>query len=390
MKKNLFFACFLTITFSAFAQFPVGHRSITYQDPARSNRNIATEIYYPGVSAGDNVAVATGQFPIIVFGHGFVMSYSLYDYIWNALTPLGYIVACPNTETSLSPVHADFGADLAFLINKLKSENTNSSSPFYQKLTNKSAVMGHSMGGGSAFLACAGNPVPDCMVTLAAAETTPSSITAAATVNIPNLVISGSDDCTAPAATHQTPMYNALASTCKVFISIIDGSHCYFGNYSFLCTSAESFCLPVPSLPRAAQQTTTMNFVKPYLDYFLKGNVASWYSFVDSLGNSSNITFINNCPINPIAIADVQENVSFDIYPNPVTDVVTVSISGSQKQVTIQLVDLAGRVIVSKEIQPSATLQEVGFNLKELNSGMYFVKLNRYSEILQTKRFIKL
>ncbi|MEI6853269.1 MAG: T9SS type A sorting domain-containing protein [Bacteroidota bacterium] len=390
MKRTLLFICFVAFTMNALAQFQVGHRSITYTDPARSNRSIATEIYYPATTAGDNVAFATGQFPLIVFGHGFVMSYSLYDYIWNALTPLGYIVACPNTETSTSPVHADFGADLAFLINKLKSENTNSSSPFYQKLTNKSAVMGHSMGGGSAFLACAGNSVPDAMVTLAAAETTPSSITAAATVTTPNLVISGSDDCTAPAATHQTPMYNALASSCKVFISIINGSHCYFGNYSFLCTAAESFCLPVPSLSRAAQQTTTMNFVKPYLDYFLKGNVASWNYFVDSLSASSNITFINNCPINPTSVDKQQGNATFDLYPNPSIDYVTVSLSAIPAEGTLQLVDITGRPIASKTISESAMSLESSFNINNLASGLYFIKLNSKNTTLKTQRFIKL
>jgi dienelactone hydrolase len=390
MKKSLSFICLVAFAMNALAQFPVGHRQITFQDPARSNRSIQTELYYPAVSAGDNVDVAAGQFPIIVFGHGFVMAWDSYDNIWNTLAPLGYIMAFPRTEGSVSPNHDEFGKDIAFLINKLKSENTNSASPFYQKITNKSAAMGHSMGGGSSFLACAGNTVPDCMITFAAAVTTPSSVTAAATVTIPTLVISGSEDCTAPPADHQVLMYNALASSCKVYINIIDGCHCYFANYNFNCTLGESFCLPVPPLDRTSQQTTTMNFVKPYLDYWLKGNVASWNFFVDSLNVSSKITFINNCPINPSSVDEQQENVTFDIYPNPATDYVTVSLSAIPAEGSIQLVDITGRLISSKTISESATSLESSFNTNKLASGIYFIKLNSKNTTLKTQRFIKL
>ena len=108
------------------------YRTITFQDPARSNRNIETEIYYPATTPGNNVSVASGQFPIIVYGHGFVMGVSAYENIWLALVPLGYIVALPTTESG-APSHSDFGSDLAFLINTLKAEGADNTSPFYQK-----------------------------------------------------------------------------------------------------------------------------------------------------------------------------------------------------------------------------------------------------------------
>ena len=57
----------------AFSQHQVGHFNTTYQDPSRGNRNIETEVYYPATTAGDNTPMTPGQFPVIVFGHGFVM-----------------------------------------------------------------------------------------------------------------------------------------------------------------------------------------------------------------------------------------------------------------------------------------------------------------------------
>ena len=61
-----------------FAQtYNIGHISTDFYDNAR-NRNIATEIYYPSDTNGDNVPISMGNFPIIVFGHGFLMKWDSY------------------------------------------------------------------------------------------------------------------------------------------------------------------------------------------------------------------------------------------------------------------------------------------------------------------------
>jgi len=386
MKRFFSILVFLSFYLCSFAQFPVGHRTITYQDPARSNRNIETEIYYPAITAGDNTDVATGQFPIIVFGHGFVMSVSSYENIWTALTPLGYIVALPTTEGG-APSHSDFGMDLAFLINKIKSEGANSSSPFYQKVGATSAVMGHSMGGGSSFLACENNTVPTVMITLAAAVTDPSSVTAAAHVTIPSMVISGAEDCVAPPSEHQVPMFDSLAAECKVYISINGGGHCNFANYNFACTFGEETCNPGgATLEQAKQQATTMNFVKPYLDYFLNGNVASWNSFVDSLNNSTKITFIKNCTINPAAIDQYETpNIRLELFPNPVSDILTIS-STEYQDASIEITDIAGKTITSTELN----VQNLNLDISYLSQGVYLVKLFKHNKLLDTQKFIKM
>ena len=223
-------------------------------------------------------------------------------YIEDSLVPLGYIVVFPTTESGLSPSHSDFGLDMAFLINQMKTEGASSSSFFYNHVSAQSAVMGHSMGGGCAFLACANNTVPTCMITFAAAETTPSAIAAADSITIPALVLSGSVDCVAPPASNQIPMYDSMASTCKFFLSIKNGSHCYFADYNFACTFGESTCDAVPPLSRAAQHQTILDFIKPFLAYYLKGNAASWTAFNDSLSvsDSSRFTYQESCTITNI------------------------------------------------------------------------------------------
>lgn len=386
MKRMLSVLLFLSLCLGSFAQYPIGHRTITYQDPARSNRNIETEIYYPAITAGDNTDVATGQFPIIVFGHGFMMSVSSYENIWTALVPLGYIVALPTTEGG-APSHSNFGLDLSFLINRIKAEGANSSSPFYQKVAATSAVMGHSMGGGASFLACENNTIPNVMITLAAAVTDPSSVTAATHVTIPTLVISGSEDCVAPPADHQLPMFDSLATDCKVYISINGGGHCNFANYNFACTFGEETCNPGgATLEQAEQQATTMNFVKPCLDYFLNGTIASWDSFVDSLNNSSNITFIKSCDINPAAIEPYdKQNILMSVYPNPVLEMLTVSINPEQSAV-IEITDITGKILTSTPVND----KQISIDIRNLTKGMYFIKLVKDNNLLNTQKFIKI
>ncbi len=255
--------------------YPVGTRTVTYQDPARNNRNIQTYLYYPATAAGANQPVAGGQFPVVVIGHGFTMNYAPYAFWGNALAESGYIVAIPNTETGFSPSHSALAADMAFLVAKLYAENTNNASPFYQHVQYNSCIMGHSMGGGCTYLAAQNNADVSATITFAAAETNPSATAAAANVNCPSLVFSGSADCVTPPAQHQVPMYNALPD-CKAYVSLVGGGHCNFATYNFNCSFGEFTCNPGgPPMPADTQRAITLYLVRPWLDRFLKSDYAS-------------------------------------------------------------------------------------------------------------------
>jgi predicted dienelactone hydrolase len=227
----------IIIPFGTIAQFQIGHTSITFQDPSRGNRSIPTEIYYPSSISGDNVPVINGEHPVIVFGHGFVMAWDAYQNLWEEIVPKGYIMVFPKTEGSfVGTNHQAFGWDLQFLVTKMQMENQTNSSIFYLKVAKETALMGHSMGGGAAFLAADSlcrnnNPNLKGIIGLAPAESSTngvSSIKSAKNINIPALVLSGSKDGVTPPNVHHIPMYDSLSSTCKTFISILGGAHCYF------------------------------------------------------------------------------------------------------------------------------------------------------------------
>ena len=122
---SILFILFLQFSTLLHAQYFIGNYSEEFLDPARSNRTIPVEIYYPSISAGNNTQVAFGQFPIIIFGHGFLMSFSSYQNFWEEFVPRGYIIVFPRTEEGLVNDHQEFGWDLQFLVTKMQEEGVN-------------------------------------------------------------------------------------------------------------------------------------------------------------------------------------------------------------------------------------------------------------------------
>jgi len=315
-----------------FSQYQVGHTTITFNDPARTGgfgsgggagRQIQTEIYYPANSAGDNVAVASGQFPVITFGHGFAMSWDAYTNIWQHYVARGFIMAFPRTEGSLipSPSHGDFGTDLKQVSDKMLALNANSSSIFYGKILQKAAIMGHSMGGGASFLAASNNTNIETVIGLAPAETNPSAISAATNVSVPALVFSGSADGVTPPADHHIPIYQGLTSTCKSFVSITGGAHCYYANTNFNCDFGESTSSPNISITRDAQQIATYTVLDPWLDFKLKGICVSYASFLLAIQSAPGTVNETICPSLPTVTLVNDPNQGAGVYCTSITGI---------------------------------------------------------------------
>ena len=294
---------------AADAQYGVGNYSKTFQDSSRSNRNILTEIYYPVPLQGEDISSQDGQFPIILFGHGFLMNWDAYQNLWDEFVPRGYIMVFPRTESGLNTDHQQFGWDLQFLVSEIQVEGNSSTSPIYNLVNNNTALMGHSMGGGASFLAadslCENNNNQlKTIIGLAATESSSngvSSIASALNITIPSLILFGSQDGVAPQGVHQLPIYNNLNSNYKTLISILGGGHCYFGNPNFFCDFGESASSNGISISRVEQQQVTFDFLNSWLDFTLKDNCEQHEVFQDSLINSNRISYNQFYLQNPVA-----------------------------------------------------------------------------------------
>lgn len=373
--------------------YSIGHTTITFTDAARNNRQVATEIYYPAMSAGDNVPVAvssSGKFPVISFGHGFLMSWEAYENIWNMLVPEGYIVALPKTEGSTSPSHSAFGADLVFVIQSLSSLSDNSNSFFYNCVDTMNCVMGHSMGGGAALLGATNSSLIKATATLTPAETNPSAIQAAGSVRVPSLVIAGENDCVTPVATNQLPMYDNLGSSCKIFVEIKGGSHCQMADNNFICDIGESTCQPEPAISPAVQHAVIRRYLLPWLHYHLKGVCASGTEIENLLPSDSQISFRKECAF-CTATGDNRSTFFSNalLYPNPAEHTLLIQLPGTlnNKMMKIELLSPDGRFLSSF----NATLPDnrVELQLPEnLPPGTYIIKIFNESNVY-VQRFIK-
>ncbi|MEO8147648.1 MAG: T9SS type A sorting domain-containing protein [Bacteroidia bacterium] len=320
MKKILLTQALMifSLVFSFAQTYNIGHTTIVFNDAARGNRNIQTEVFYPAANAGENVpfaGVAGQQFPVVVFGHGLGMIYSAYESIWQSIVAQGYIIAFPKTESSLTPDQANFAKDLAFLVNAIQGQSSMQGTLFTGKVNTKSCVMGHDIGGACALIAGQYNPNITTIASLAPSETDPSAVASAPGISQASIIIAGGNDCVAPAASNSTAIYNALGANCKTFISITGGSHCQFANYNSNCNADESTCTPSPSVSRAMQQKITMRFLLPWLSYKLKNDCHAWFIFKEDLETAIDVTYQQACD-NPVLCINPAGKKTTDININ--------------------------------------------------------------------------
>ena len=399
MKKSALLLLLISFyCFQGIAQInSIGHRTVTFNDATRtggygsgggSGRQIQTEIYYPSSAAtdGDSTALVPGQYPILIFGHGFVMDWSAYDNIWKDLVPQGYIICFPRTEGGISPSHTDFGKDLALLQSKMLGLNNNAASPFFNSITSKVAIMGHSMGGGSSFLACAGNSAPTTMVTFAAANTNPSSIVAAAQVSIPTLVLAGENDCIAPPPANQDSMYLKCAATCKTEVTIKGASHCGFADFNSNCSLGQTTCSPQPTVTGTQQHTIASVYYSYWLKYWLKNDCAAWSLFSDSLNNATNISHQTSCSI-ICATTDIAKNAipRLKISPNPTQGLLYISLEQNET-LTIAIYDALGRKTGFLYLNDTNTHV---VDVSTYEKGIYFMLIKNELGYSKTVKFIK-
>lgn len=386
MKKTILFVFAFLFIGQAFSQ-GVGHTTMTFTDATRNNRSIPCEVYYPASSAGDNTpalnpaSLGLSNYPAISVGHGFVIGASNYYLIAENLIPFGFVVALVNTETGFSPNHQEFGLDLAFVTHALQQESQNSTSVLYNIVNqDREALIGHSMGGGAAWLAAASDPSIDAIVGLAPAETNPSAIAAASSVNCNALVFSGSDDAVTPPASNHQPIFDGTNTVCKTFVSLSGGSHCGFIDAGTLCDFGEPLG---GSLARADQQEAYLTMMTAWLRYFLNAEcVESLYT--DYVTSHS---FVSAEPLAACMLCgnvnDVAGN-AVNVFPNPNQG--TFSIQWKNEMFnTLELFDATGKPVLKQVI-----LQQGFFNETEkLNPGVYWLKLSGEKSISAKKIIVE-
>lgn len=387
MKKITFLTSLMFFAIYAFGQFQLGHKVVTFKDPARSNRSIETHLYYPATNAGDDVAIASGTFPVVVMGHGFIMGKpELYTYLWEEIATKGYIMAFPTTENGSvipPPNHLEFGKDLAFLVDTILGSNNVASSFLNGKVSNKAAIMGHSMGGKAAHIAAHITTKATTLISMGAAISNPpigsSSVDVlgdyAQYVTIPTLIVAGEFDCVAPPEENQQLLYDTSAANCKFYIKIKGGGHCYFasqeGSGFMSCESGEnSACTANFTITREQQNEYLIDFLLPWLSYQLKDNVVDELLFRAFVSTSNLIEAISDCPAGTPSGINNQFSSSINLFPNPASGSFNIQIPNAQN-VLINIKSISGSTIYTNIFETN----NITIKTENFSKGLYFVEI---------------
>ena len=162
---------------------------------------------------------------IYAFGHGYLSPIGPYQSTLEHLASWGITVVAPRSGAGLLPSHEAFGADLVAALDAVAAAAAADDWEGLPVDATARAVGGHSMGGGAAVLAAAMDPSIRTVATLSAADTRPSAVEAATTVEVPMLLVAASEDGITPVEDHQRPIFEAANGPTQLRV-IEGGGHC--------------------------------------------------------------------------------------------------------------------------------------------------------------------
>jgi len=267
--------------------YPIKSYNVELTDPYQSSTHVVKAIIHYPQTPDPQL-----NFPLIVFSPGFVQSDTFYDYLWQELVPLGYVVAVVGSYDYDPLSEPTWKArDQSFLSDYLRNESvSNPQSPVYHLINSSStAAMGHSEGGVASLISgdssllvypyhnnwTAIGVLSGCFPPFVDVYTA-----AAKYDKLPILWITGTRDCICHPS-YNYALYSVSPSTCKYYINLVNASHCRFDNSSSviendLCWDAEVLngCAFDQMLPLGVQEQRVLEYAVPWFQWHLKGFVS--------------------------------------------------------------------------------------------------------------------
>ena len=301
----------------------------TFTDPARDDRPIPMNFLRPD---GDPEPL-----PWVIVAHGFVMGPDDYDDLATALVEQGFLVGLVDTETGFAPSHEDYAKDLVYLAEQGAQALADADAPLAAWIQGNVGLVGHSMGGGAAWLAASMATV-SAVVGLAPAETNPSAIAAGGQITAPSLVISGSADAVTPPSSNHLPIHESVTSSpCKAWVNLIEGGHCGFADEGTLCDLGE---LLFSGMPRDVQQQHAFTLVGYWLQFHM-GLDPAGLDAMDAYGVDHNDVEVDLACV--VSFTSEASQASLACFPVPASSLLT--LQSPHPNATWQAWDLQGRAM---------------------------------------------
>lgn len=101
-------------------------------------------------------------------------------------------------------------------------------------------------------------------------------------------------------------------------------------------------------------------------------NAVAWSPMGDKILTGNGKSDLSLWSVSPILGMDAVENpLNWNVYPNPAAEFVTIRVEELTTDLTIDLLDVTGKIVVSKQV----TSYQDQLDLTSFNSGVYFLKL---------------
>ena len=228
---------------------------------ASLDRSFNANVYYPGISQGQNQPLdpALAPYSSVVFGHGFAMNRNRYDFLGRHLASHGYVVVLMNFKDL---DNGNQRSDMSASITWIGEQNADPSSWLFGQLdTDHIGVSGHSMGGGvSIQVAGEDERVHGCAPLAPATEATD-----VARVTGPLLILAGDRDGLTPIEGIRGAYEAAVAPS--GLLTIFGGNHNQFMDVSF---PWEDVFDGNPDISRAEQHRLTNLYTTAHFGYYHK------------------------------------------------------------------------------------------------------------------------
>lgn len=142
--------------------------------------------------------------PAVAFGHDWLQPPDRYADLLRHLASWGFVAAAPGSHRGPLPSHAGFAADLHTALEVCTKARLGDGRISVDD--RRTAFAGHGIGGGAALMAAKGHSRVAAVVTIAMAQTRPSSVDTARAVTVPVLHLAAGRDTVAPAAGNAEPV----------------------------------------------------------------------------------------------------------------------------------------------------------------------------------------
>lgn len=115
-------------------------------------------------------------------------------------------------------------------------------------------------------------------------------------------------------------------------------------------------------------------------DYSITENSDEYLVLVVSNPSGDSATYTNQ----NLQLQEIYQN-DFRIYPNPVTDIVTLGNIDAFGKINVRIYDISGKLMINQNLDEKKTI-----DLSHLESGVYFMNvLDESNKIITTKKLIK-